>query len=80
MASEEVESFFTREYLPEAPAAVSAEFLEYISVNFLNFDSTFPPSMWADIATIDLKATTNCCESFHRHFGKFFFNSKKGKS
>ena len=39
--------------------------------------SQFPPVMWADVATCDLKTTTNACESFHRHFGEFF-NSRKG--
>ena len=47
-------------------------FVNYLNCEYMTPTSRFPPTLWADIATLDIQTTTNGCEAFHRHFGDTF--------
>ena len=69
--SDLVEECFAFELMPSAPEEV-IQFADYLLETYVQPASTFPPSMWAGLATCGLKTTNNGCESFHRHFGDLF--------
>ena len=50
------------------------KFLDYVVKTYISEDSTYPPSVWAS-CDADEKRTTNCCESFHCHFGAQLYSS-----
>ena len=43
------------------------EFADYILRNYIDENSKFPPSVWAE-PYLQFKRTTNECESFHAKF------------
>ena len=45
------------------------KFADYLVENHVTNDSTFPPSMWADIPS-DEKRTNNAAESYHAHLNE----------
>lgn len=49
-------------------------FADYLVDNFISEDSVFPPQLWAKGCNNQTQ-TTNACESFHKHFNSYFFNS-----
>ena len=78
LKSEDVRDYFVNVYAPTAPKLPKfQELITYITNTYMNPNSQFPPQLWANICNIDFALTTNCCESWHRHFGSFF-NSRKG--
>ncbi|KAK3793725.1 hypothetical protein RRG08_006547 [Elysia crispata] len=74
LPSEQVIPFFCIEATCLSPIDPRIEELEeYLLKNYIE-SQNFPPSMWAS-QDLSRPRTTNCCESFHAHFQKFFQNS-----
>jgi len=48
------------------------KYSDYLTDNFINEESLFPPQYWA-AASASLARTTNACESFHSFFNKCFY-------
>ncbi|GFR88840.1 hypothetical protein ElyMa_004263500 [Elysia marginata] len=74
LPSEQVIPFFCIEATCLSPIDPRIEELEeYLLKNYIE-SRNFPPSMWAS-QDLSRPRTTNCCDSFHAHFQKFFQNS-----
>ncbi|KAK3757730.1 hypothetical protein RRG08_010888 [Elysia crispata] len=74
LPSEQVIPFFCIEATCLSPIDPRIEELEeYLLKNYIE-SQNLPPSMWAS-QDLSRPRTTNCCESFHAHFQKFFQNS-----
>lgn len=50
------------------------KFLDYLTENYVEENSLFPPQLWAS-ASVTSERTTNCCESFHSEFNKNFYQT-----
>ncbi|XP_025417311.1 uncharacterized protein LOC112688361 [Sipha flava] len=50
-----------------------SEFSDYVFNNYIIKGCPFPPSIWAEPPT-DAPRTTNCAESFHKHFNSQFYS------
>lgn len=67
----EVEDFFCFNIVAVAPRNDSIEsLLDYILKTYILPSGQFPPQLWASQEVSS--RTTNCCESFHFHFGQHF--------
>lgn len=72
---EEVEECFVFDIFSEAPDCERAiEFADYVVNTYIDQSSKFPPILWAN-SDLEIKRTTNGCESFHNEFGNLFYNS-----
>lgn len=49
------------------------EFSDYILYHYIINGCTFPPSIWAEPPS-EAPRTTNCAESFHKHFNSQFYS------
>lgn len=49
------------------------QFYDYLVENYIDEESIFPPSMWAENST-NFARTTNSCESFHSRFNSSFYS------
>lgn len=62
---------YALELWEEMPADPRVEqFSDYLIENYIDENSPFPPSMWAENSA-SLQRTTNSCESFHSKFNKY---------
>lgn len=50
------------------------KFSDYIVENYIETDSTFPPTLWAEFSA-SMDRTTNACESFHSRFNANFYKT-----
>lgn len=50
------------------------EFADYLTDNYIDEDSTFPPNMWAAM-TASTQRSTNACESFHSKYNSYFVST-----
>ena len=48
------------------------QFCSYLLENYIDADSTFPPSVCSECTSSSLK-TINACELFHSHFNALFY-------
>ena len=70
----DVEDCFAFDLFPCAPNVEKAhEFADYILRNYIDENSKFPPSVWAE-PDLQFKRTTNGCESFHAKFADMFYH------
>lgn len=56
---------------PEDPRAT--KFADYIVHNYTEATSRYPPMIWSE-PRLDVKRTTNGCESFHKQFSEMFYS------
>ena len=71
----DVEDCFAFDLFPCALNVEKAhEFADYILRNYIDQNSKFPPSVWAE-PDLQFKRTTNGCESFHAKFADMFYHS-----
>ena len=69
-----VEDCFAFDLFPCAPNVEKAhELADYILRNYIDENSKFPPSVWAE-PDLQFKRTTNGCESFHAKFADMFYH------
>ncbi|XP_054276641.1 uncharacterized protein LOC128995650 [Macrosteles quadrilineatus] len=66
----EVEAGFVEDLMSIQPRLVEA-FSDYLVENYIDSESTFPPSIWAS-SSVTSERTTNACESFHAKFSRNF--------
>ena len=83
MPVDEVSEFFAEVLLKDAPRplnprskALKYNFIEYLKKTYMMPNSTYPPHLWAGVGHTDVKATTNGCENYHRHFKDWFSSPK----
>ena len=69
--SQSIAEFFCESFVKSAPDGLS-DLIQYLKNEYMMPSSRFPPTLWADIGTLDIKTTTNGCEAFQRHFGDVF--------
>lgn len=50
-------------------------FSDYILYNYIIIGCKFPPSIWAEPLS-EAPQTTNCVESFHKHFNLQFYSPR----
>jgi hypothetical protein len=75
LSSGEVNDCFTNDLMSLKPInGKLEEFFDYILKNYIENDSLFPPSMWAEY-TSSIERTTICCESFHSKFNSCFYSA-----
>jgi len=49
------------------------KFTNYLVENYISFNSTFPPKLWAS-NSISCERTANSCEAFHDSFSTNFYS------
>ena len=69
---DEVEDIFFEEFTSILPPELR-DFADYLVDNYMTFESTYPPTLWASSNVED--RTTNACESFHAKFNKLFLEA-----
>ena len=75
MDPSEVSDYFSFDFMSDIPDDNKyGRYADYISKNYIDENSKFPPSVWAS-HTATLKRTTNNCESFHSHFNEQFYKA-----
>lgn len=68
LSPEEVGDAFSFEFAEEKPVDPRiTEFADYLTDNYIDEYSSFPPSVWAANSE-SITRTTNACESFHAKF------------
>lgn len=73
LSAEEVEDSFAFDFMPTRPEGEAyVIFTDYLTETYIHEDALFPPHVWATHSS-SLQLTTNACESFHAHFGKYFY-------
>lgn len=50
------------------------QFADYITDNYIDENSTFPPNMWATMSS-SIQRSTNACESFHSKYNSYFIST-----
>jgi len=75
LPSNEVEDayFDLQNLTPDFSLTNLSEFSDYVFNNYIIEGCLFPPSIWAEPPT-DAPHTTNCAESFHKHFNSQFYS------
>ncbi|XP_008178294.1 uncharacterized protein LOC103307782 [Acyrthosiphon pisum] len=75
LPSNEVEDayFDLQNLTPDFNLTILSEFSDYVFNNYIIEGCPFPPSIWAEPPT-DAPRTTNCAESFHKHFNSQFYS------
>ena len=58
-------------FAASAPPACKP-FVDYLDRWYMKRNSSFPPSIWANLSTIDTPATNNGMEAFHRTYNDLF--------
>ncbi|KAL4132097.1 hypothetical protein QTP88_009312 [Uroleucon formosanum] len=68
------DAFFNIQNLtPDFNLSWLLEFSDYILYNYIIVGCKFPPSIWAESPS-EAPRTTNCVESFHKHFNVQFYS------
>lgn len=69
----EVSECFVNDFMSDCPDDERLKkYCDYLTDNFINEESLFPPQYWA-AASGSLARTTNACESFHSFFNQSFY-------
>ncbi|XP_016660095.1 uncharacterized protein LOC107883822 [Acyrthosiphon pisum] len=75
LSTEEVNDSYTNEFISLKPInGKLEEFFDCILEHYIEKDSSFPPTMWAEY-TSSIERTTTCCESFHSKFNSCFYSA-----
>lgn len=71
LSPEEVGECFVEDFMSDKPDGNEKlnQFVDYLVDNYIDDDSLFPPTVWAE-RTGNIFRTTNACESFHSKFKK----------
>ncbi|GFS16582.1 hypothetical protein ElyMa_004959900 [Elysia marginata] len=68
----EVEDSFCFDMMPDVPEDPKCqEFAEYVFQTFVSPESVFPPKLWTQKPSQEIR-TTNAAEAFHRHLNENF--------
>ena len=71
----EVSDYFALDFMYNFPNDKQVEeFCDYPLENYIDSDSTFPPSVWSECSASSLR-TINACESFNAHFNALFYSA-----
>lgn len=71
--ADEVGDCFVFDLMASKPEnAVLDRYADYLLETYIEENSTFPPSIWAE-KTASITRTTNACESFHSRFNSSFY-------
>jgi hypothetical protein len=71
----EVSDCFAFDFISNLPDDKRVEqFCEYLSENYIDADSTFPPPVWSECSASSFRII-NACESFHAHFNALFYSA-----
>ena len=71
----EVCDCFALEFVSNLPNDKRVEqFCDYLRENYIDADSTFPPSVWSECSASSLR-TINVCESFHANINALFYSA-----
>jgi len=69
----EVSECFVNDFMSDCPDDERLKkYCDYLTDNFINEESLFPPQYWA-ASSASLVRTTNACESFHSFFNQCFY-------
>lgn len=73
---DEIEDAFADPVMADCPNdSRCTKFTDYILANYVQHTSPWPPTMWADVPTLEKKRTNNGPEAFHRHLNSMFYQS-----
>jgi hypothetical protein len=71
----EVSDCFAFDFISNLPDDKRVEQLcDYLSENYIDADSIFPPPVWSEYSASSFR-TTNACESFHAHLNALFYSA-----
>jgi hypothetical protein len=71
----EVSDCFAFDFISNLPDDKRVEqFCDYLSENYIDTDSTFPPPVWPECSASSFR-TRKACESFHAHFNALLYSA-----
>lgn len=74
LAPDMVGDCFVDDFMAEMPASEKLQaFCDYLVETYIEENSLFPPSMWAELSC-NRQRTTNACESFHSKYNSQFYS------